>query len=195
MNHAPAAADPLAHLGRQLVQTIVAILETDTELARRARAAMEGAPIASAAPATSLPVVETEPPTQPRRGEGVPLGMTIYVKARDVMAALGCSKSKAYEELRKAAGRTVGTHACLRVTVEDWERYRREVEEGVDTWRRGDRRGTTSGSAGGSSTRPSTSTASAPSGARGARTARRLGPFSPPGSVMPLIPLQRDRSR
>jgi hypothetical protein len=189
------AADPLAHFGRQLVQTIVAILETDTELARRARAAMEAAPIAPTPADSPLPVAATAPTTNARRGEGVPLGMTIYVKARDVMAALGCSKSKAYEELRKAAGRTVGTHACLRVTVEDWERYRREVEEGVDTWRRRDRRGTTSGSAGGSSTRPSTSTASAPSGARGARTARRLGPFSPPGSVMPLIPLQRDRSR
>jgi hypothetical protein len=189
------AADPLAHLGRQLVQTIVAILETDTELARRARAAMEGTPIAPTPSEASLPVAPTEPPTQLRRGEGVPLGMTIYVKAHDVMAALGCSKSKAYEELRKAAGRTVGTHACLRVTVEDWERYRRSVEEGADTWRRGDRRGTTSGSAAGSSTRPSTSMVAEPSGARGARTRRQLGPFSPPGSVMPLIQTLRDRKR
>lgn len=45
------------------------------------------------------------------------------VSARDVMAAVGCSKSAAYRHLREAAGRPNGTGKTLRVPVDTWERY------------------------------------------------------------------------
>ncbi len=60
----------------------------------------------------------TLPTTQAR---DVPI--RIYVTAKDVMAATGCSRSEAYRRLRAAAGRKRGTRKLLRVPVDVWERY------------------------------------------------------------------------
>lgn len=46
-----------------------------------------------------------------------------FVSARDVQAALGCSKSAAYRHLRFAAGRPMGTRKMLRVSTVTWARY------------------------------------------------------------------------
>jgi len=45
------------------------------------------------------------------------------VSARDVMAALGCSRSAAYEHLRRASGRGEGTRGLLRVRQSVWNTY------------------------------------------------------------------------
>jgi hypothetical protein len=127
--------------------------------------------------------------------EPIPSGVTVYMTAKRVMAALGCKRAKAYEELRKAAGRTAGTGTALRVTVEQWEAYRRHADGEGTKWDREDRRGITSAKSGAarSGTEPSGSTAIASRGARGAPTKRQLGPFSRGGSVMPLIRPLRPR--
>ena len=51
------------------------------------------------------------------------LPITVFVSASDVMQALGCSRSLAYEHLRAAAGRPPGTRGLLRVPVAVWEDY------------------------------------------------------------------------
>src|SRR5216684_2589735 len=53
--------------------------------------------------------------------------LTAFVRVKDVMRALGCSRSLAYELLRRAAGRTSGTRGLLRVPVLVWERFVLEV--------------------------------------------------------------------
>jgi hypothetical protein len=53
--------------------------------------------------------------------------LTAFVRVKDVMRALGCSRSLAYELLRRAAKRTPGTGGLLRVPVLIWERFVLEV--------------------------------------------------------------------
>src|SRR5713101_231296 len=53
--------------------------------------------------------------------------LTAFVRVKDVMRALGCSRSLAYELLRRAARRTPGTRGLLRVPVLIWERFVLEV--------------------------------------------------------------------
>src|SRR5215469_5971275 len=53
--------------------------------------------------------------------------LTAFVRVKDVMRALGCSRSLAYELLRRAAKRTSGTRGLLRVPVLVWERFVLEV--------------------------------------------------------------------
>src|SRR6266849_3628210 len=53
--------------------------------------------------------------------------LTAFVRVKDVMRALGCSRSLAYELLRRAAQRTPGTRGLLRVPVLIWERFVLEV--------------------------------------------------------------------
>jgi|HubBroStandDraft_6_1064221.scaffolds.fasta_scaffold66849_1 hypothetical protein len=62
-------------------------------------------------------------PVRPSRTPDRPLpaGMTAWVSAEDVEYAVGCSRSKANEYLRAAAGRPVGTGRLLRVPVDVWE--------------------------------------------------------------------------
>ena len=50
-----------------------------------------------------------------------------FVRASDVILAVGCSRSAAYRHLREAAGRPNGTGKALRVTVDAWERYARRT--------------------------------------------------------------------
>ena len=47
-------------------------------------------------------------------------------KLGEAMQALGCSRSTAYEHLRRAAGRIEATGRLLRVPVEVWEHYVKE---------------------------------------------------------------------
>src|SRR5215472_1833886 len=53
--------------------------------------------------------------------------LTAFVRVKDVMRALGCSRSLAYELLRRAAKRTPGSRGLLRVPVLVWERFVLEV--------------------------------------------------------------------
>jgi hypothetical protein len=49
--------------------------------------------------------------------------LTRFVGARAVMQALDCSRSTAYEHLRRASGRLKAQKGLLRVAVAVWERY------------------------------------------------------------------------
>ncbi len=49
--------------------------------------------------------------------------LTAFVRVKDVMRALGCSRSLAYEHLRRAAQRMPGARGLLRVPVRVWEKY------------------------------------------------------------------------
>ena len=49
--------------------------------------------------------------------------LTAFVRVKDVMRALGCSRSLAYELLRRAAKRAPGSRGLLRVPVWAWERF------------------------------------------------------------------------
>jgi hypothetical protein len=51
--------------------------------------------------------------------------LTKFVSANDVQRVLGCSKSHAYEHLRRATGKTGG--GLLRASVEVWEAYARSM--------------------------------------------------------------------
>src|SRR5215472_16893184 len=53
--------------------------------------------------------------------------LTAFVRVKDVMRALGCSRSLAYELLRRAAKRAPGSQGLLRVPVLVWERFVLEV--------------------------------------------------------------------
>ncbi len=53
--------------------------------------------------------------------------LTIWVGVKDVIRALGCSKSCAYEHLRRASGRSSGRRGLLRVEANVWERYAKEA--------------------------------------------------------------------
>jgi hypothetical protein len=55
------------------------------------------------------------------------LPITVFVSVDDVVAALGCSRSTAYEHLRRAARREAGARGLLRVPVAVWEDYLRET--------------------------------------------------------------------
>ncbi len=53
--------------------------------------------------------------------------ITMWVSATDVRRALGCSRALAYEHLRRASRRPPGERGLLRVPLDVWERYAREV--------------------------------------------------------------------
>src|SRR5215472_12003835 len=53
--------------------------------------------------------------------------LTAFVRVKDVMRALGCSRSLAYEHLRRAAQRVPGSRGLLRVPGRVWEKYVLEV--------------------------------------------------------------------
>src|SRR6478735_5630319 len=50
------------------------------------------------------------------------LDITVFVSAKDVMRALGCGRSSAYDHLRRA-GAVSRSGEMLRITLERWERY------------------------------------------------------------------------
>lgn len=56
------------------------------------------------------------------------LPITIFVSVEDVIAALRCSRSLAYDHLRRASGRPAGTRGLLRVPSLRWEDYLREQQ-------------------------------------------------------------------
>ena len=53
----------------------------------------------------------------------MPMELTLFVCAKDVMRVLSCSQSAAYRHLRVAAGKTGSSRAMLRVSVAAWEQY------------------------------------------------------------------------
>jgi hypothetical protein len=59
------------------------------------------------------------------------LALTKFVSANDVQRVLGCSKSHAYEHLRRATGKT--GRGLLRASVEVWEAYARSMFGGGST--------------------------------------------------------------
>jgi hypothetical protein len=103
-----------------------------------------------------LRMEEPQPPPRPAKNAGV----TQYIGVREVMEALDCSKSLAYEHLKRAAGGLDTNGRLRRVALDDWEAYvRREFPGGERTWRTGSSggrkatsgtAGTTRGTAGGS---------------------------------------------
>ena len=64
---------------------------------------------------------------------GKVIAITQFVTAADVMQALQCSRSTAYEHLRRAAGRLPGDRGMLRVAMATWERYAERTFGGVPT--------------------------------------------------------------
>jgi len=113
----------------------------------------------------------------------VELPITMFVSPADVMRALACSRSLAYEHLRRAARRERGVRGLLRVPVDVWERYAAEV---FGCGSSGEARSGTAGSS---------RTAYASSGRRSATTAalQRLARAS--SSETPPIPLSQPRAR
>ena len=140
-------------------------------------AAVEREPVAAAAE-------HGVPPRGPRTGDRpLPAGMTAWVSAEDVVHAVGCSRSKANEYLRAAAGRTVGTGQLLRVPVDVWEAWARDMlidrlQHGRRETRRTSRR---------ASSHPNGKTA-VPVAPHQSRR-RDLGPVSRVESKLPLITL------
>jgi hypothetical protein len=131
----------------------------------------------------------------------LPTGMTAWVSAAHVQAALECSPSKAHEFLRAAAGRSIGTGELLRVPVDVWERWARDnLVDGRrrSRWEREDRTrtpiaSTSADASGGAGTTTPMAPASVEAPPR--RTRRQLGYGSPVGSVLPLIPVLKSRKR
>jgi hypothetical protein len=116
----------------------------------------------------------------------LPPGMTAWVSAEDVARAVSCSRSKAHEYLRAAAGRGVGTGQLLRVPVDVWEAWARDhLVDGP----RHERRGT--GRAPPRASTPTCATTKGPSPTR----RRNLGPWAEAMSKLPLIPLLITRKR
>ena len=143
--------------------------------APRARRAHRRAVRLSAVSANERPIAE--------------LDITVFVSAKDVMRALGCGRSSAYDHLRRAGG-VSREGEMLRISLEQWERYA-TLRFGGE----GDA-GCTSDNAARSGTGPSTtSTGTVTSDRRAAPTKRQLGPFSRPGSAKPLIPIVQPRRR
>ena len=114
----------------------------------------------------------------------LPAGMTAWVSTRDVMRAVSCSRAKAHEYVRAAAGRAIGTGRILRIPVDVWEAWARANL--VDAPRR-ERDGSAPASRGAP---PAHVLPASPS-----RRRRHLGPFPPPVSMLPLIPIVRPRKR
>lgn len=63
----------------------------------------------------------------PSSAESDRLPLTQWVSAKDVQKALSCSRTLAYEYLRRAARRPFGTRGLLRVPVDVWEAYARQT--------------------------------------------------------------------
>jgi hypothetical protein len=64
-------------------------------------------------------------------------GLTVFVGAEEVRRVIGCSRARAYELLREAAGRLPGEHGSLRVSKEVWEQFiRRKFHMSHSTIRR-----------------------------------------------------------
>ena len=148
----------------------------DTPAESRHRVGPRGTPrVRGAASANERPIAD--------------LDITVFVSAKDVMRALGCGRSSAYDHLRRAGG-VSREGEMLRISLEQWERYA-TLRFGGE----GDA-GCTSDNAARSGTRPSTtSTGTVTSDRRAARTKRQLGPFSRTGSAKPLIPIVQPRRR
>src|SRR5688572_10734326 len=71
--------------------------------------------------------------------------LTSWVSAADVQRALGCARSTAFMYLRQAAGRPPGERGLLRVPVETWEAYAKEM---IGCPKTGSSSGVASGTAG-----------------------------------------------
>jgi hypothetical protein len=120
----------------------------------------------------------------------LPAGMTAWVSPEDVARAVGCSRAKAHEYVRAAAGRSVGTGQLLRVPVDVWEAWARgNLFEGVRRERRG------IGRASRCTNPPAKAAAADASATPTARRRRSLGPASHVESKLPLISLLQPRKR
>jgi hypothetical protein len=124
----------------------------------------------------------------PARGEAL-RGMTVFVRAKDVMRALGCSRALAYAHVHRAGARRTEDGHLIGVPLEAWEKYARTIFEVEEKW------ASTCGSGARSGTASHTSTGSARNIPRAAPVRRRLGPFSKNGSETPLIPTVQPRRR
>src|SRR5687767_13333103 len=107
--------------------------------------------------------------------------LTAFIRAKDVVKALGCSKSTAYAHLRRAAGRVDGDRTLLRVPLSLWEQYLRKAFPCDSS------SGEEIGTAG------STKVAFASKGPRAVMTAKRPRSSPDSGSLMPRIPITRPR--
>jgi hypothetical protein len=111
--------------------------------------------------------------------------MTAWVSTRDVVRAVSCSRAKAHEYVRAAAGRAIGTGRILRVPVDVWEAWVRDnLVEAAPRERHGQAP---------QSPRRAPPTHTLP--ASGSRRRRHFGPFPPAVSMLPLIPIVRPRKR
>ncbi len=134
----------------------------------------------------------TAGPEPPAAGDAADPPPTRYLGARDIMRAIGVSRSWAYEHLHRAAGGGPRTGTLARVRATDWQLYvTRLLSHNEETRACTD----TSDSEAKSTTPPSSSTPSPRSARPAARTKRQLGPFLPAGSVKPRIPITRPRKR
>lgn len=165
--------DNLRAFVHALVDAAFGAVERDDALAARLRANLADANLLDA-----LRVRDLVAPR--RRGSGrPPEGMTVWISTPDVQAAIGCSRSKAYECLRAAAGRRAGDPGgMLRVPLDLWEAWAFENLAPKPSPLRGP------------VPRPPS-----PPGGGGVRVpeGRHLGPFPAVKSEMPLIPLQKER--
>jgi hypothetical protein len=164
---------------RDPLLAVVEALKECTGTMQRLASFMDGAGRAPIVPARG-----------PRTGDRpLPAGMTAWVSAEDVVNAVGCSRSKANEYLRAAAGRSVGTGRLLRVPVDVWEAWARDML--IDGFgRRGRREGRTS-----RHINPPPSGNSETPMARSPPRRRILGPWPRAESKLALIPLLAPRKR
>ncbi len=127
----------------------------------------------------------TKAPTAPRV-----LPMTVFVGVAEIIQALGCSRSTAYEHLRRAARRDGGHQGLLRVPLAEWENY---IKEQLGCRSTGESTGATTARVGGAgSTR---GTVNAITGARAAPTVAQPKAFSDNSNVRPLIRLTQPKAK
>ena len=114
--------------------------------------------------------------------------ITVFVCAADVERAVGCSRSAAYDHLRRASGRAPGARGMLRVSIATWESYA-EKTWGTEV------RAVGSSDVVASGTRTFTPTKTAKGGAskspRGALIAQPRRPSIANSNGMPPIPITR----
>jgi len=113
------------------------------------------------------------------------VSITQFVDASDVQQSLKCSRSKAYEHLRRAAGRRPSERGMLRVPARLWERYVKETFE----WH-----GTESAKVSGRSS-TTIEMVGVDSGAPDARTSGQLKLLEGGSNEKPKIPIPRPRTR
>jgi hypothetical protein len=138
------------------------------------------------------------PPLHPAapRGAAAPAGASVWLKAKDIQELLGCCRSQSYEHLHRAGGGP----AC-RVRLDAWERYAAVTFDCASTKENRCTRNPASDPAGSieSSTRESTSTASALNVPPGPRSWRKrdgslLNGSARPPKIREIIPRARQRS-